>query len=309
MKTIQIGENEKNMRLDRFLSKLLTNASSGFVYKALRKKQIKVNGRRCTDGSLRLSVGDQLELYIQDSFFSEQELPHWAKGKPKLSVVYEDAHILVMHKPSGLCCQAEDPKPSLEADMRGYLYEKGELDLDRQQLFLPSLCHRIDRNTEGLVLGAKDRESLQILNEKIKKKELKKFYLCETMGVPQPKQGVLQGWLKKDETNHKMVALDKPVSGGLAYSMGYRVLRNTEETALVEVELYTGRTHQIRAGFAKIGHPLRGDVKYGAPKDGGKGFQHLLAHRLVFAFETEAGCLAYLDGQEIVLPQKAWKFD
>lgn len=298
MKTITIGKNEQGQRLDRLLTKLLANAGQGEVYKSLRKKKVKVNGKRITDGTLRLNQGDVLELYINDEFFAAEEAPYWQSLSPQLSVVYEDAHILVMDKPAGMLSQAEN-EASLEGHMRAYLYQKGEFNPKAEHTFLPSLCHRIDRNTNGLVVGAKDAESLRILNQKIRDREIQKFYRCETHGTPDPPRGEITGWLKKDEDKQKMVFFSQETPGAVFCHTRYRVLR-PGKTALVEAELLTGRTHQIRAGFARLGCPLLGDVKYGAPKETGR-YQHLTSCRLVFAFTTDSGCLDYLKGKEIAL--------
>ncbi|MEE1012871.1 MAG: RluA family pseudouridine synthase [Clostridia bacterium] len=298
MKTITVGKNEQGQRLDRLLTKLLANAGQGEVYKSLRKKKVKVNGKRITDGTLRLNQGDVLELYINDEFFAAGETPYWQSLKPQLSVVYEDAHILVMDKPAGMLSQAEN-EASLEGHMRAYLYQKGEFDPKAEHTFLPSLCHRIDRNTNGLVIGAKDAESLRILNQKIRDREIQKFYRCETHGTPEPQCGEITGWMKKDEAKQKMVFLSQETPGTVFCHTRYRVL-HPGKTALVEAELLTGRTHQIRAGFARLGCPLLGDVKYGAPKEAGR-YQHLTSYRLVFAFTTDSGCLEYLKGKEIAL--------
>ncbi len=298
MKTITIGKNDENQRLDKFLSKLMPDAPMGVLYKSLRKKRIKVNGKRVTDGALRLQTGDVLELYLNDALFEKKDSAIYQSLSPELSVVYEDQHILVMDKPWGMLSQSETEE-SLEGHMRAYLLQKGEFDPEAEQTFLPSLCHRIDRNTDGLVIGAKDAESLRILNQKIRDKEIRKFYLCQVEGVPEPRTGEIQGWLKKDEKKKKMYFVTENDRGAVFCHTRYRVLK-ADKTSLVEAELLTGRTHQIRAGFARLGCPLLGDVKYGAKKETGR-YQHLTATRLVFAFETEGGILEYLNGTEMSL--------
>lgn len=302
MKDFTIGKNDKDMRLDKFLSKIMPGASSGVIYKSLRKKKIKVNGKRITDGSLRIREGDYLEIYCNDEFFlvTESTKPVTTILNHSLMVLYEDEHIIVMNKPSGLPSQAESGEDSLEAEMRDYLIRKGDFDPDKENTFLPSLCHRIDRNTAGLVIGAKDAESLRILNRKIKDKEIRKFYLCETQGTPKPPTGEIVGYLKKDEKQRRMVFYDQKVPDTLSCHTRYRVLK-PGEIATIEAEILTGRTHQIRAGFSHLGHPLVGDVKYGAKKDGNHTFQHLVAYKLLFDFSTDSGCLSYLTGKEIIL--------
>lgn len=302
MKPFTIGYNDQNQRLDKFMKKVMPSATPGTVYQSLRKKKVRLNGKRVTDGSLRLSEGDRLELYINDEFFGKSSTPPlWQNLTPRLSVVYEDAHILIMNKPAGMLSQSETEE-SLETHMRAYLYRKGDFDPSREHTFLPSLCHRIDRNTNGLVIGAKDAESLRILNQKIRDKEIAKFYLCQTEGTPKPEAGELSGWLKKNEAKQKMEPADKDSPGAIFYQTRYRVLR-PGAVALVEAELLTGRTHQIRAGFASLGCPLVGDVKYGA-KQASNRFQHLTAYRLVFAFTTDAGCINDLNGKEFILEKE-----
>ena len=306
MRTFTIGLNDSNQRLDRFMSKILPCASQGIIYKSLRKKKIKVNGRRITDGSLRLQQDDILELYVNDEYFGAEKRRFWTELKPKLSVVYEDEHIMVMDKPSGMLSQAEGNKESLEAYMRAYLYKNGEFD-EASKTFVPSLCHRIDRNTSGLIIGAKDAESLRVLNQKIRSREIKKFYLCETEGTPEPESGEICGWIQKNETERKMIFIDHEAPDAVPCRTAYRVLRSGAN-ALVEAELLTGRTHQLRAGFAYMGHPLVGDVKYGAAKNGQRQFQHLTAYKLVFSFVTSGGILEYLNGREFSLTEKLQEY-
>ena len=302
MKEFIIGKNDKDLRLDKFLSKVMASAGQGIIYKSLRKKKIKVNGKRVTDGSLRICEGDRLEIYCNDDLFlvTESTKPITPILNHPLFVLYEDEHIIVMNKPSGLPSQAEPGEDSLEAEMRDYLIRKGDFDPKRENTFLPSLCHRIDRNTSGAVIGAKDAESLRILNQKIKDKEIRKFYLCETQGTPEPQTGEIIGYLKKDEKQRKMVFFENKVPDSLSCHTRYRVLK-PGDIATVEAEILTGRTHQIRAGFSHLGHPLVGDVKYGAKKDGRNTFQRLVAYKLVFDFTTESGCLSYLTGKEIII--------
>lgn len=301
MKEFLIGSNDRDQRLDRFLSKVMPHAGQGMIYKSLRKKRIKVNGKRITDGSLRICEGDRLEIYCNDECFAESNVTVATPiFQHILMVVYEDEHIIVMDKPSGLPSQGEPGEDSLEAEMRDYLIQKGDYQPEKEHTFLPSLCHRIDRNTSGLVIGAKDAESLRIMNEKIKNREVRKFYLCETQGTPTPETGEIRGFLKKDEKNRRMVFSQTKVPGSISCHTKYRVLK-PGKTALVEAELFTGRTHQIRAGFAYLGYPLVGDIKYGASKDGKGTYQHLNSYRLFFDFTTDSGCLSYLKGKEIRL--------
>ena len=301
MKKFVVGSNDANKRLDKFLFKIMPNAGSGVIYKSMRKKHIKVNGKRVTDGFVKIAEGDVLELYINDEFFAdEQKLPLWTRINPKLNVVYEDNHIIIMDKPSGMLSQGEEDEESLESHMRAYLYMKNEFDPLKENTFMPSLCHRIDRNTRGLVIGAKDSESLRILNEKIKMREIRKYYICQTEGTPKPERGEIKGWLKKDGKDRKMKFSRTEVKDGVFCHTIYEVIKRGEQP-LIEVELLTGRTHQIRACFSAMGCPLTGDVKYGATPNGKKDFQYLISYKIKFDFKENNGVLDYLKGKEITI--------
>lgn len=294
MKRMTVGTNDNGRRLDRFLLKVTDGVPESAIYKVLRKKRIKVNGKRVTDGGFRISAGDELELYLEDAWFGQQHKQMWDSVPNRLRVVYEDAHIIIMNKPSGLLSQAEDGADCLENRMRGYLCRTGVFHPTEEQTFLPSLCHRIDRNTSGLVIGAKDGESLREMNRLIRTRKLRKFYRCELETEPSAQQGEIIGWMYKDEKSRKMLFSEKERPGAAKCHTRYRVLRGGVP-AQVEAELLTGRTHQIRAGFAHIGCPLVGDVKYGAKRQ--KGYQHLHAARILFDAEL-GGCLDDLSGRE-----------
>ncbi len=298
MKEFLISKNDADVRLDKFMMKVMPTSKSGDIYKALRKKKVRVNGKH-KNGDYRLNAGDTVCMYINDEFFgSEKKFYPWMSASGDISVVYEDENILVADKPSGLMSQ--DDGDSLESRVRSYLYKKGEVDLDAVPLFIPSLCHRIDRNTSGLLIAAKNSSALRILNEKIKNREIRKFYLCETEKAPNPKKGTIEGFLLKDERTRKMSFHKNEVKGSSYCKSEYKTLK-TGDTNLLEVEILTGKTHQIRASLSYIGCPLLGDVKYGASKNGEKDFQHLTAYKVLFDFKTDAGILEYLKGKEITL--------
>ncbi len=301
MKSLIIETNNSGMRLDKFMRKLMSDCGAGEIYKSLRKKKVKVNGKRITDGNYRLNAGDRLELYINDEFFNNDNYKEsfWMSLDGKINIVYEDENIIIMNKPYGLLSQSLEEN-SLEGQMRSYLYKKGEFTLNSQGDFLPSLCHRIDRNTDGLVVGAKNIETLRIINQKIKNRELRKFYLCETQGTPYPLEGEISGWLYKDSKTRKMLFSYGEKSDGVFCKTRYKVIKEGA-FALVEAELLTGRTHQIRASFAQLKTPLKGDIKYGAKPDKDRKYQHLTAYKIIFDFTEESGILEYLKGKEIVL--------
>ncbi len=297
MREFTVSKGDAGQRLDKYLGKILADAPQSLIYKSLRKKRIKLNGKK-GDAAYRLQEGDILSLYINDEFFAEQEKAFWESLPPNLNVVYEDDNILIANKPSGLLSQSVT-EPSLEGYFRSYLLSKDETI--KNQAYLPSLCHRIDRNTSGLVIAAKNSEAHKIISEKIKNKEIRKFYLCETEAVPNPVSGKISGYLLKSPHSRKMEFLDNYQKGAVKCETAYQVVKRQGVGALVEAEIYTGRTHQIRASFAKIGCPLVGDVKYGAKKNGESNYQHLTAYKLIFDFVTDSGDLEYLKGKVITL--------
>ena len=194
--------------------------------------------------------------------------------------------------------------------VKRYLYEKGEYDPRDEQSFTPSLVNRIDRNTGGIVIAAKNAESLRILNQKLKDRELEKYYLCVIHGSMKQKSGVLEGWLTKDEKKNKVTVSERRTEGAKQIRTKYAVLAENGGMSLVEVELLTGRTHQIRAHFASVGHPLLGDGKYGSNalnKPLGYKKQFLYSYKLKFAFTTDAGILEYLNGRTFIAPEVWFK--
>ncbi len=297
MKEFIIDKNGDGQRLDKFMARVMPMLGTGGIYKALRKKKVRVCGKH-QDGAFRLSEGDSVCIYMNDEFFA-QETPDfpWISASNEITVVYEDENIIVADKPGGMPSQDNDnTADSLESRIRSYLYKKGELDLTAAPLFIPSLCHRLDRNTDGLVIAAKNAASQRIINEKIKNREIRKLYLCKTEHTPNPASGEIKGYLTKDGGARKMLFSEKEKNGAVFCSTIYKTLQKGEP-ALVEAELLTGRTHQIRAALSHIGCPLCGDVKYGASKDKGNSFQCLSAYKLIFCFSTPSGELEYLNGQ------------
>lgn len=299
MKSFIIDKSYVGQRLDKFMQKVMPEAKTGEIYKALRKKKVRVNGKH-RDGTYRLSENDEVCMYINDELFgADKKAFDWINIKADINVVYEDENIIIADKPSGMPSQDTDKTAvSLESGIRAYLYKKGEIDMEAIPLFLPALCHRIDRNTEGLVIAAKNSGALRIINQKIKDKEIRKFYICETQTTPTPPDGRICGWLTRDEKNRKMIFSQKEVSGASRCETIYRTLKKGNPS-IVEAELLTGRTHQIRAGFAHLGCPLVGDVKYGAKIDGKRDFQKLISYKIIFDFKTDAGILEYLNGKVI----------
>ncbi len=304
MKEVIINKNDAGQRLDKFLTKLLPNLPQSMLYKSLRKNCVKINGKHIKDGAFKVNAGDILNLYLKDEFF---EIPDpdtaFMRITPRLDIVYEDENILLTDKKQGMCVHADTSgsTDTLIEHIKAYLWQKGEFVPEDENTFTPSLCNRIDRNTGGIVIAAKNAETLRILNQKIKDRELEKSYLCLVLGHLDKKIGVLKGFILKDEQKKQVYVFDSPKKGAKSYSTKYKVLKEYPEYSLVEAELETGRTHQIRAGFAAIGHPLLGDGKYGTNeinKRFGYNGQALYSYKLKFTFKTDAGILEYLNGRE-----------
>ncbi len=302
MKEIQIGSNDAGQRLDRFLSKAVPLLPASLAQKYIRIKRIKLNGGRA-ERDTRLSLGDVLQLYINDEFFDtpREDNAFLTVAVPKLNIVYEDEQILLVDKRPGLAVHPHDGAEygrTLIDHIQAYLYQKKEWRPREENSFTPALCNRIDRNTGGIVIAAKTSESLRVLNQKIKDRELDKRYLAIVEGTPKPAQGSLKGFLFKDAKKNRVFVSDRPQPGAKTCQTNYKVLASHNGLSLVECELITGRTHQIRAQFAHEGHPLLGDGKYGKlDKRYDRNYQALYSYKLTFKFETDAGTLAYLDGK------------
>ncbi len=302
MRTITIGRNDAGQRLDKFLTKRFKTMPKSLMYKYIRTKHIKLNGKRCEISS-KLSEGDILTLYIKDEFFKARTADYdFIKAPLKLDIVYEDENILLIDKKPGLIVHPDENYhfDSALARIQHYLYEKGEYDPENENSFAPALVNRIDRNTGGIVIAAKNAESLRILNQKMKDRELIKLYLCIAVGSFEKKSGCLTAYLDKNERQNRVYISDRPRDGAKAIKTKYRVLDERKGLSLVEVDLLTGRTHQIRAHMAHIGHPLLGDLKYGKNvynRRNGCKYQALYSYKLVFKFTTDAGCLEYLNGR------------
>lgn len=306
MKQFIISENDANQRLDKFLTKAVPLLPQSLLYKYIRTKRIKLNRGRA-EISTRLRVGDVLELYINDEFFAPAVVKHDFLGaSSKIDVVYEDENILLLNKPVGLLSHPDEGEyvDTLITRVKRYLYEKGEYRPEESASFAPALANRIDRNTAGIVMAAKNAESLRVLNEKIKSREIHKRYLCVVHGKMEQREAVLHGYLFKDESKNKVFVSPSQKQGSREIKTQYRVLSEKNGLSLLEVDLLTGRTHQIRAHLAAVGHPLLGDGKYGTNaqnKQWGYKKQFLCSYKLLFDFQTDAGLLSYLDKQEFEL--------
>ena len=305
MRKLIIGENDSGQRLDKYLSKRFKTMPKSLMYRYLRTKYIKLNGKKATPETF-LNMGDELTLYIKDEFFETKKNYDFMKAGKDPDIIYEDDNIILLDKKPGVICHQDSRYDSdtLNLRVQRYLYEKGEYDPEKDESFSPALCNRIDRNTGGIVIAAKNAEALRVVNQKIRDREIEKYYLCVVKGEPQKKHDILRARHIKNEKTNTVRIYDKPVEGSKEIVTEYRVVsvkNGAPKLSLVEVLLHTGRTHQIRAHMAHIGHPLVGDEKYGDHKlNSSLGIkrQALYSYKLRFAFTTPAGELEYLNGKE-----------
>ncbi len=303
MRAFTMGKNDAGQRLDRWLGKTLPLLPGPLAQKYIRLKRVKVNGK-AAKRDYRLVQGDLVELYINDEFFDTptEDNAFLSIFSPQLDIVYEDENLILCNKRPGLLCHPDQGEyvSTLITHIQAYLYQKKEWSPRWENAFAPALCNRIDRNTGGIVIAAKNAETLRVMNQKIKDREIEKYYLCVVSGTPKPKQGRLEDFLLKDEAKKQVSVHARPVPGGRSAVTEYRTLASAGPLSLVECRLITGRTHQIRAQMAHAGHPLLGDGKYG---DGRlnrryeRSMQALWSYKLVFSFTTPAGPLEPLKGQ------------
>lgn len=297
MKSITVTDKDAGQRVDRLILKTFDRLPKSLMFKEIRKKNIKVNKKRCTPEQI-LNTGDVVELYLKDDVLHIKEKHYdFLKASGELDIIYEDNNIIILNKKVGVLCHPDgkDYIDNLVARLKRYLYEKGEWNPETSA-FTPSLANRIDRNTGGIVIGAKNSASLKILNDKIKNREIEKYYLTVVHGKMPKKQDTLTAYLKKDNKKNMVTVTDNQVDGSKKIITKYTVVDYYDDASLLEIDLLTGRTHQIRAHLAHIGHPLYGDGKYGTEQ--GRYRQALYSYKVKFNFSDENE-LSYINGKTL----------
>ena len=301
MKSIQVDKDWNGRRLTRFLQKAMPSATMGQIHRFLRLGRVKVDGRRANEETV-LHENAVVDMYVEDEFFAQEEKadPFYSKIRPSLTILYEDGQVMILDKRAGLVCHPDEGEKvhTLLTYAQAYLYQKGEWKPGTD--FAPALCNRIDRFTAGIVILAKTQEALRAMDAKIRTHEVQKYYLCIVHGRMKYPEGTLRHWLTKKPEQKKVTVLRKNEPGSKEAVTYYQVIDERDGLTLCECLLGTGRTHQIRAQFAAIGHPLLGDNQYGQAKlnekTGRVSGQALCAYRLIFDFEGDAGCLNGLNG-------------
>ncbi len=299
MKEIIIGKNDEGGRIDRFLMKVFPDLPKGMLYKAIRNKKIKVNRKRCTIDQ-RLQSGDCIQLFLPPQLLEERKHEYAFLKVPKqLTILYEDDQLLILDKPVGLRSQSDQSQTQdcVVTRLWHYLYAKGEYDPQQEQSFAPAICNRLDRNTRGLIIVAKTMRALRSINGAIQEHQIKKYYVACVEGTLAQRQGTIQLYHKKEGTT--ALLFSQPQPGTTRCSLRYRVWKQFAQDSLVEIELISGKFHQIRAMFAYLHHPLIGDVKYGAKRQ--NMYQALAAYRLCFDLPKESD-FAYLNEKKIQIP-------
>ncbi|MCQ2435338.1 MAG: RluA family pseudouridine synthase [Clostridia bacterium] len=308
MRILTIGKNDAGQRVDKFIRKTFENMPQSMMYKFIRTKKIKVNRKRA-EISQMLCEGDTVELFVPEDFLVQGQKDDFYKNiVPTFGIVYEDDNIIICNKPVGLLSHSDTDgeQNTLIEQVKSYLWKKGEYDPDAENSFAPALCNRIDRNTGGIVTAAKNAEALRDMNERIRVRSVSKYYVCMVHGRMEQKEATLTGYLTKDGDTNTVSVSKVPQKGHEREQKKivtkYRVTDYDGHDSTLEIELVTGRTHQIRAHMASVGHPLIGDGKYAEnKKDRARGYSHqaLYSYRLVFGQGDDA--LSYLNGREFSL--------
>ena len=315
MQELHVTENEAGQRLDKLLAKFLNQAPKSFLYKMMRKKNIVLNGKKCT-GNEKLKQGDSIKLFFSDETIEKFSAGTYAIPKKEkinmLPIIYEDEQVLLMNKPIGVLSQkAKDSDVSAVEILINYLMETDQLSKEQFRTFHPSICNRLDRNTSGILVAGKTLPALQEMNRFFKERTIAKYYRCLVKGRVIKSEDYIKGYLVKDQKTNKVSITKKKTEEGVPIETEYCVIQSNAEVSLLEVHLITGKTHQIRAHLASIGHPIIGDYKYGDKQINemyrqAYGLKSQLLHAYRLEMPSSNGSLAYLNDKKFVaeLPDK-----
>lgn len=318
MRELIISKNEAGQRFDKYLHKRLPNAGSSFLYKMLRKKNIVLNAKKA-DGSEKLVTGDKVQIYFSDETYekfagisskdtetpfsrveSAKKTAEYVQGVPadRLDILYEDDDILILNKPAGMLSQKAKPEDiSANEYLISYLLASGQLTKEELTTFRPSVCNRLDRNTSGLLTAGKSMKGLQELSAMLKDRTVKKYYRCLVSGRIE-KEAWITGWLYKDEKTNQVQIRGTATKDAKYIETAYKPLVVKQDVTLLEVHLITGRSHQIRAHLASVGHPIVGDRKYGDSKINNVYQKRFgIRSQLLHAYRME-----FPDGRQFVAP-------
>ena len=315
MQELHVTENEAGQRLDKLLAKFLNQAPKSFLYKMMRKKNIVLNGKKCT-GNEKLKQGDSIKLFFSDETIEKFSAGTYVTPKKEkinmLPIIYEDEQVLLMNKPVGVLSQkAKDSDVSAVEILINYLMETDQLSKEQFRTFHPSICNRLDRNTSGILVAGKTLPALQEMNRFFKERTIAKYYRCLVKGRVIKNEEYIKGYLVKDQKTNKVSITKKKTEEGVPIETEYCVIQSNAEVSLLEVHLITGKTHQIRAHLASIGHPIIGDYKYGDKQINemyrqAYGLKSQLLHAYRLEMPSSNGSLAYLNDKKFVaeLPDK-----
>ncbi len=309
MKVIKVNHNDENIRLDNFLSKTFCNIKKSEIYKAIRNNKVKVNNKK-VKFNYRVQYDDEIKIYINNDLLVNNKQSLNVNKKQDFLILYEDINIMIVYKPKGLLVHADvaNNNNTLINQVINYLITNKQYDPKHENSFVPSLVNRLDRNTAGIVLIAKNHKTLELLNEKTKNHEISKYYIAKVHGIIDPKQATLVAYSTKNNVKNLVTITKKPINDNSKKIITkYKMISHDDKTSTIEINILTGRTHQIRAHFNYIGYPLVGETKYKNSeiiKDEKHTHQSLCAYKILFNFKTNNHHLRYLNNKIFVLDNK-----